>query len=192
MAHIIDKDGLPDHFPTHRHTAKFWEQLGRVVATFGFLEEVLGKAIFACTATRPYREDEIEAAYKAWLPKLERALYDPLGKLITSFVDALRKHPNTTTQNIDELEETLRAASKMRNVLCHGSWRSPDKNGAAIPLFVRKERDKDVEVFDTAIDAAFLLQTQMHVAELACEIVNTVTHMGWRFPGSVGPGEPIS
>ena len=33
---------------------QFWEQLGRTVATYGFLEEVLGKAIFAFTATRNY------------------------------------------------------------------------------------------------------------------------------------------
>ena len=81
----------------------------------------------------------------------------------------------------------------MRNVLCHGSWsRSPDKNSASVPLFIRKERNQDVEVFDTAIDAEFLQQTQRHTAELACEVVNTVTHMGWKFPGSVGPGEPIA
>ncbi len=31
---------LPPSFPTHQHSPKFWEQLGRTVATFGCLEEV--------------------------------------------------------------------------------------------------------------------------------------------------------
>jgi len=32
---IIDKNALPHEFPTHLHERAFWEQLGRVVATFG-------------------------------------------------------------------------------------------------------------------------------------------------------------
>lgn len=69
---IIDRDELPPLFPTNRHSPQFWEQLGRAIATYGFLEEVLGKAIFAFTATRNYSSDEIDAAYQAWLPQLER------------------------------------------------------------------------------------------------------------------------
>lgn len=52
---IIDRDNLPGMFPTHRHEPEFWEHLGRAIASFGFLEEVLGKAIFAFTATRRHR-----------------------------------------------------------------------------------------------------------------------------------------
>ena len=57
----------------------FWENLGRTIATFGFLEEVLGKAIFAFTATTRYPESEVEAAFEKWLPTLERALIDQLA-----------------------------------------------------------------------------------------------------------------
>jgi hypothetical protein len=60
----VDIDRLPLHFPTHRHDAAFWEALGRAVATFGFLEEVLGKAIFALTATRKIAPDQIEAEHE--------------------------------------------------------------------------------------------------------------------------------
>ena len=45
----------------------------------------------------------------------------------------------------------LREASRIRNVLCHGSWRTPDKNGASTPLFAERRG----EVFDTAVDCAF-------------------------------------
>jgi hypothetical protein len=73
---IIDRGNLPSMFPTHRHEPQFWEHLGRTIATYGFLEEVLGKAIFAFTATRRYSPEEVNAAYQAWLPQLERALTD--------------------------------------------------------------------------------------------------------------------
>src|SRR5665647_1735592 len=89
----IDRDKLPPLFPTHRHLPRFWEQLGRTIATYGFLEEVLGKAIFAFTATRNYSPDEIDAAYQAWLPQLERALTDQLRNLAESYGKAARDNP---------------------------------------------------------------------------------------------------
>lgn len=78
-SYIVDIAGLPPAFPTHLHSEEFWASLGRTVATFGFLEETLGKAIFAFTATREYPADEINEAYEKWLPTLQRALSDPLG-----------------------------------------------------------------------------------------------------------------
>lgn len=183
----IDLDGLPDKFPTHRHDAAFWEGLGRSVATFGFLEEILAKAIFAFTATRPYDEAEIQQAYDAWLPKLERTLVDPLGNLIDAYGKAVRDHPDATIANLDHLMSDLRKASEMRNILCHGSWRPPTADEASVPFFVNRKK----LVVDTAMNHDFLTQVQRHVAELACAVMNTVTHMGWRFPGSGGPGKAI-
>lgn len=46
--------------------------------------------------------------------------------------------------------------------------------------------------FESLVDPDFLRQTQDGVAELACEVVNTVTHMGWQFPGGGGPGDRIA
>ena len=63
----------------------------------------------------------------------------------------------------------------------------PDKEGRSLPLFVNKKR----EVFQTLVDVAYLKQVQSDVAELVCHVVSSVTHMGWQFPGSHGPGLPI-
>jgi hypothetical protein len=182
----VDLDRLPANFPTHRHEAEFWEALGRAVATFGFLEEVLGKAIFAFTATRQIPPDQIEIEYEKWLPTLERALVDPLGGLIDSYGSAARKHQNVPT-HLDDLLEKLREAAVWRNTICHGSWRAPDEQGRSLPLYVDKKRG----VFETPIDTAAVKQLQRHVAELACAVVNTVTQMGYQFPGSKGPGKPV-
>jgi hypothetical protein len=184
---IIDKNKLPPLFPTNRHSPEFWERLGRTIATYGFLEEVLGKAIFAFTATRNYSPDEIDAAYKAWLPQLERALTDQLWSLAESYGKAARDNPATTTENVGELVEKIKKATVIRNVLCHGSWRTPNANGASVPLFVNKQK----QVWDSAIDIAFLDQVQTHVADLACNVIDTVTLRGWQFPGGAGPGKPI-
>lgn len=184
---IVDKGNLPSLFPTHLHSAMFWENLGRTIATFGFLEEVLGKAIFAFTATTRYPESEVEAAYEKWLPTLERALIDQLAKLIDAYGKAVRNNSEATITNLDDLLNELRKASVIRNVLCHGSWPAPDASGKSLPLFVNRQ----TMVWDTPIDTPYLEQTQKAVAELTCEVINTVTHMGWQFPGSRGPGKTV-
>lgn len=185
--HVVDVDSLPVGFPTHRHSSDFWQALGRAVATFGFLEEALGKAIFSFTAMRSYPDDQIQEAYRRWLKTLERALSDPLGNLIDSYGKAVRDHGDASIENLDELIADLRAAAVVRNVICHGSWGMPDDAGRSLPLFVNKR----IEKFETSIDIAYLDQLQRHAAELACAVINTVTHMGWQFPGSSGPGNPI-
>ena len=184
---IVNIDALPACFPTHRHDPSFWEALGRTVATFGFLEEVLKKAIFSFTATKPYDASEINSAYEKWLPTLEKILTDPLGNLIKKFGESVREHPDATIKDLDDLLAELRKTSDIRNALCHGSWEHPDANGKSVLSFVNQRR----EVLGTPIDCQFLDRTQQYVAELSCEVINTVTHMGWQFPGSSGPGIPI-
>jgi len=180
--YVVQSKDLPVLFPTHKHEAAFWENLGRTIATFGFLEEILSKAIFSFTATKPYSEEEAMEAYEKWLPQLENSLSDQIWNLTESYGKAVREHPQSTIENLDELLEHLKEASKIRNVLCHGSWRTPTSNGASIPFFVNRKK----EIFETPIDNRFLLQVQKHVSELICSVINTVTHMGWQFPGGNG------
>jgi len=125
--------------------------------------------------------------YAKWLPTLERALSDPLGNLIDVYGKSVRQHPGSTISNLEELLVDLKNAADIRNVLCHGSWRSPNANGASVPFFVNRK----MMVFNSEVDVAYLMQVQMHVADLSCAVVNSVTHMGWQFPGGAGPGKPI-
>jgi len=187
IRYATDFDALPEQFPTHMHEPVFWESLGRTVATFGLLEETLSKAIFSFTATKPYREEDIQQAYAKWLPKLEKALTDQLWNLIETYEKVVREHPDSTIDNLEELVDQLKAASRIRNVICHGSWPPPNAVGASTPFFVNRK----LEYFDTPIDALFLNQTQRQTAQLICAVINTVTHMGWQFPGTNGPGKEI-
>jgi hypothetical protein len=181
-------EDLPENFPTHRHEPLFWEYLGRTVATFGFLEEVLGKAIFSFTAMTPYSDLEIDEAYKKWLQKLERALIDPLYNLAEVYGKSVRDNPEANIENIDHLLGQLKEAANIRNVLCHGSWMEPNSRGASVPLFVRY---RDKAIFETEVDCAYLKQVQKHVTELICLVMSSVTQMGWQFPGRKGPGAAI-
>jgi hypothetical protein len=151
------------------------------------LEDVLSKAIFALTATTRYAEHELAGAYAAWLPTLEKALVDPLGGLIHTYESAFRKHTDADAQDFDALLNDLRKASALRNVICHGFWGPADESGATVPSFINRKK----EAFATPIDAQYLLRIQQATTELACSVIETVTRMGWQFPGSTGPGEPV-
>ena len=110
--HVVNLENLPEWYPTHIQDTKFWEALGRTVATYGFLEETLGKAIFAFTATREFADDEIPAAFEKWCGQLPAMLSDSLGSLIEK---------------------------RLRDVFCHGSWQKPDEYGRSIPFFVNRK-----------------------------------------------------
>ena len=182
----IDRSALPALFPTHTHFPLFWEQLGRTVATFGFLEEVLGKAVFAFTGTRSYSADEIEDAVEAWAPKLERALKDQLNSLADSYGKAVKENQNAKVENVDELIRLIKDAANVRNILCHASWRPPDAEGKSLPFFVNRKN----EVVETRMDIQYLRRIQGNAADLACTVIDSVTQMGWEFPGSGGLVEP--
>jgi hypothetical protein len=186
--YLTDYRQAPPEFPTQMHPPDFWEALGRAVATFGFLEETLGKAIFAFTGTRQIPEEEAKVEVDRWLPTLQKALHDPLGALIEGYGNAVRSNDGTTITNLDELLEDLRAASNVRNALCHGSWNSkPDADGRTVPFYINRKNVK----FGTPFNAADLQQLQRQVVKLICDVVNSVTHMGWQFPGSSGPGKVL-
>jgi hypothetical protein len=177
---FIDRSALPTLYPTHTHSPQFWEQLGRTVATFGFLEEILGKAIYAFTGTQIYSPDEIEDALSEWGPKLEKALQDTLKPLADSYGKAIKENQNANVENIDELIKLIKDAANVRDILCHASWHPPDAEGKSLPFFVNR-RNKVVE---TKMDIEYLRQIQRHAADLAFTVVETVTQMGWTFPGS--------
>jgi hypothetical protein len=118
---VVDRRNLPAGFPTHKRSPEFLEALGRAVAAFGFLEEILGKAIFAFTATKSISEHEVEAELEKWGLTLAHALRK-----------AVRHHGGATITNLDDLLGDLRKASTIRNALYHGSWRAPDDHGRSV------------------------------------------------------------
>jgi hypothetical protein len=183
----INRAALPSEFPTHRHAPEFWQQLGRTIATFGFLEETLGKAIFAFTATTEYSEEEIGKARETWGDQLQRALTDTLIPLVEVYAKAVRKHQDSDFKNLDDLVEDIKKAAEIRNALCHGSWRLPNDEGKSELYFFNKKGEK----FDSLIDIEWLRRVQAHLVSLITVVISSVTIMGWQFPGGAGPGDEI-
>lgn len=68
----------------------------------------------------------------------------------------------------------------------------PDNEGKSLPRFSKKDRATGgIVQFADKIGIEYLSQVQAHVTDLICSVIDTVTHMGYQFPGSAGPGKPI-
>lgn len=183
----IDRESLPVLWPTTHCPATFWEHLGRTIAAFGLLEDVLGKAIFAFTATTEYSEEAAVEALAKWDQQLHQALTDTLWPLSEVYGKVVRAHQEADSKNVGDLVDDIKKASKVRNALCHGSWRAPDASGKADLYYFDKREGK----FNTPIDISHLRQVQAHVVDLICSVIDSVTVLGWAFPGGAGPGEEI-
>lgn len=180
---IIDLDRLVKDFPTQAMPGGFWEELGRTVATFGFLEETLLRAYFAITGLREIPEGDPHGEGRKWRKEIDSAAASELGRLIKLYAQAVRASSKIKVENFDDLVDSLDTARVTRNVLCHGSWGPPDADGRSVPFFV----DKKIRIFETAMDVPYLHQVRTHVVELACHVINTVIAMGHAFPGVATP-----
>lgn len=183
--HVIDRDKLHADFPTHSHDSVFWEELGRTIATFGFIEEMLGKAIYALTGAKEFDPQGDPEAFNEWIKTLEKALIDQLGGLIISYENALAENERTKGRDHSAQLAELREAKDIRNALCHGSWGKPDDQGLTVPKFVNRK----LMVFETPVGVQFLKQTRSALRHVVCDILDSVTSVGYRFPGSESPGE---
>ena len=189
---IIDRECLPKMFPTHRHDPEFWEHVGRAIASFGFLEDTLKKAYFSFTGTTPVAPEDAERAVEQWGKRLEKIMTMQLWNLAKEFEGAATANPSNSTENIGELVSDIKKAAELRNILCHGSWMLPDNEGKSLPRFSKKDRATgQIVLFADKIGIEYLSQVQAHVTDLICSVVDTVTHMGYQFPGGAGPGKPI-
>ena len=177
----VDVPHLPEYWPTHGMPAEFWEELGRIVATFGFLEEILKKAIFTLSATREHRLITLEM-YERWARNLEQTVKAPLGGLIDRYEKELKDDESSRS-----LIDALRDVKEHRDIVCHGSWWPGSDGKKAKPFFVNRRS----EIFDSEYGVDDLREIRCLVKEIICLCVNSITSKGIQFPGSNGPGKPV-
>jgi len=123
----------PDRLPDEMAAA-----LGHAVAAFGFLEEALKRAIFSLTR-QGLGEDAGDHALHAWLRRMEDLADDTLGTLIDSFLAAARRN---AVGDLDSLSRSLPELRRLRNLLCHASWRPGAQPGSWHPTFINTRGER--------------------------------------------------
>lgn len=127
----------------------FAAALGQCVASFGWLEEVIKRAIYALDRAR-LADDLTPEELQAWLTRIGGIADDSMGTLIEQLDAAMRRHPGLRDRN--QITDRLGEIRLYRNLLCHASWRPTDRKTHWHPAFVSAKG----EVHDTAMTRADL------------------------------------
>lgn len=181
---------MDPRWPTHSCPKEFWEELGRTIAKFAFLEDCLKRANLAITATRKYQSvEEATKAFQSWQRSLEKSLDESLGELSKRLVYALSEDDRFRQEYASKIETKLKRVADWRNALCHGAWVDYDeKNGQATLRHWPKKGWR--EQSEQPISRADLAAIGHDAVDIAWRVIELVTSNGIQFPGSDSPGEP--
>ncbi|MCY4541021.1 MAG: hypothetical protein OXB95_01295 [Rhodobacteraceae bacterium] len=140
MPTIFDRSSFPENCLTHHGTAEFWEELGRTIASFSFLEYSVANADFALSSTHQFKtKEEFEAAYKSWEKILQASLTGGLKQriaLLKAHFNGDDRIPKSVAKGIVcRLKEIV----DWRNVLCHGAWLQFNEDGSISRRFFKRD-----------------------------------------------------
>ncbi len=187
----IDRERMPDEWPTHIFPPGFWEELGRTVGTLAFLEDCLKRANLAITATRTYRTvAEAEDAFATWEGDLETSLNETLGRLAKRLAMAITADKRYSADAVDAIEQGLKSVVEWRNALCHGAWVGYDQ-GSGVATLRYWKKDEWRRRSSRTLSTTDLATIRRQAVDLTFDVIDAVTRQGIQFPGSGSPGKAI-
>ncbi len=185
----IDRDLLPPDWPVNQGPAVFWQELGKTVAAFGYLEHILASTCLALLGTgeraAALLEADDHAAMRRWAERIIRSQIDPMHGLTSELDRVLREAGRVPHTHREDLIARLKELRRWRNALCHGAWLSFDQGGAG-HLEHRYKHDNVFVAFEPRIITlkdlsdvrARTVDITIRVAEAASVAGPAYTHMG--------------
>jgi len=184
----IDRDALPPDWPVNQGPAVFWQELGKTVAAFGYLEHVLASTCYALLATgqraAALLEADDNAALSEWWKRLVHSRTDSLRPLTVELDRVLTEAGRVPRAVREDLVVRLDELRPWRNALCHGAWLSVAEDGSAHlqhvyryeGIFAGFERDVDAKRLSEI--RARTVEVTIRIAEAASVAGPAYTHMG--------------
>ena len=170
---------VPDGWPTYELPADLCEELGRTIATFGFLEYVIKRAVLELS--RP-AETISDSVYKEWERSLEISATAAMKWLTGRLEELLEPDSRLSQERVTRIVEVIREKADLRNALCHGTWTQydPASGDATLQYFPRNDPRHSQFVLSRAI----LARVRYETAEVAREVMGAVK---WKVPGFPRP-----
>ena len=169
--------GVMENWFTHKGASKFWEELGRTVATFGLLETIIAKTIFLLEGTAEPERELTEEDFLVWKKKLEKALSGTIGSLLTMLREVFEKDSRISSEEGNYVISNLEKLKPWRNILCHCAWIEFNTDGEGKPLFINRKNEK----FDGLLSRHDISEIRRGTTELICFIIRTVESKGIEF-----------
>ena len=187
MPPVVDRARLPDDWPTSRGPSGFWEELGRTVATFSRLEDMLARAYFGLTGTQKFDNiEQAEAAFPQWEEKLKETLSDTLGSLTSKLKEVFEKDDRVPDACAREVVARLNEIRVWRNALCHGAWHDFEADGSVELRYFKKTKDGP-ERLDDRLNLETISLIRAATVDVTLNIVDLLSAAGVQFPGTQMP-----
>ena len=185
----IDRDVLPPDWPVNQGPAVFWQELGKTVAAFGYLEHTLASTCYALLATGERAVALLEAndqkTMRRWTKRLLRSQTDSMGPLTRELDRVLTEAGLVPRAVREDLVARLDELRPWRNALCHGAWLSVAEDGSARLEHLYRDDDdlpvafeRNVDVKDLSDVRARTVDITIRIAEAASVAGPAYTHMG--------------
>ena len=131
----IKRNNFPTDWPVNQGPSNFWQELGKTVAVFGYLEYILASTCYALLATGERAKTLLDAdddhAVSKWFNRIKRSQVDSLHGLILEF-DRVMRESSLVPHNVrEDSVKRLNELKPWRNALSHGAWLSIDDDGFA-------------------------------------------------------------
>ena len=192
MPLVVDRARLPEHWPTNGGSSAFWEQLGRTVATFSHLEDMMARAWFGLTATREFEDmEQAEAAFPKWEKTLKESLTDSLHSLTKKLKKAFGDDDRVPDEIAGAYLARLDELRVWRNALCHGAWQGFEDDGS-VGLRHFRRGDEGSESLENRLSAETLSSIRAVTVDLTADLVDILSAAGIRFPGTALPGAAVT
>jgi len=121
----IERSNFPDDWPVNQGVPHFWQELGKTVAAFGYLEHILARTCYALLATAERATDLLDAddeALSRWYKRIVRSQIDGWRSLTDELGRVLADGGRVPHAVREDLVNRLEELRPWRNALCHGAW----------------------------------------------------------------------
>ncbi|MBD9525341.1 hypothetical protein [Paracoccus sp. PAR01] len=155
----------------HPLPADFAAGLGQCVASFGWLEEIIKRTIFALDKAR-LADDLTHKQLQSWMVRMGHLADDSMGTLIDQLDAAMRRHPGLHDR--DRITDRLNRIKHQRNLLCHASWRPTENPGRWHPAFVSTKG----EVYQPDLSLEDLTRIREETMRIGAEVLRVMRATG--------------
>ena len=176
----LDRSIMHPDWPLSRDSPEFWEELGKAVAAFGYLENTLVSSCYSLTVP-PADPRNIQAEqipdYLQWYAEAEAFRADSLHALAGRFDKLLKKDGRVPHTVRSELREQLDELRHWRNALCHGAWFGFSGDGAGVLSHYFME-NKQVIRFPPMVALKDLAELRARVVDVTIRVEETASVAG--------------
>ena len=179
----INTDILPQDWPLSKGNPAFWEELGKTVAAFGYLEDTLGQTCYTLAGT-PEREtmarDEGIEAFSKWFEELDASLTDGMHTLTRKLDEILEEDRRIPHAVRTDLVKQLDELRPWRNALCHGAWFGFSGNGSGVLNHYYMSKGIPVN-FPPMVSVGDLAEVRARAVNATIRLVETASMAGAGF-----------